>query len=147
MMRRRAIIHLAEDLDADCLAFTRAVDGSCFARKLDVRRFRNGSEILESFEEEVRPDLLFLDLNLGDYNGLEVLERLHGAKDFALVPTILYTSSQDPKDIRRCYELGANGYLVKPLGIDNLRKLLENCFRYWLESVRIPSSEDFRTWL
>ena len=146
-MRRRAIIHLAEDLDADCLAFTRAIDGSSFARKLDIRRFRTGTEVLESFGEADRPDILFLDLNLGDYNGLEVLEKLREASDFALVPTILYTSSEDPKDIRRCYELGANGYLVKPLGIDNLRGLLENCFRYWLESVRIPSSEDFQTWL
>lgn len=147
MMRRRAIIHLAEDLDADCLAFTRAIEGSSFARKLDIRRFRNGTEVLESFGEDDRPDLLFLDLNLGDYNGLEVLEKLREASDFALVPTILYTSSEDPKDIRRCYELGANGYLVKPLGIDKLRRLLENCFRYWLESVRIPSSQDFQTWL
>jgi CheY-like chemotaxis protein len=144
-MKRRALIHIAEDLDIDSIAFQRAINKSDYADRLEIRRFRNGTEVLDHYGQGDMPDILFLDVNLGDYSGFEVLERLRAIPDFIHFPTIVYSSSQDPKDIRRCYELGANGYLVKPLGARRLRPLLESCFRYWLDSVRIPSSEEFQS--
>lgn len=143
-MNRRSNIHLVEDLDVDFLAFQRAINRGPFADRVHIRRFKNGTEVLQSYVSGQNPDLLFIDVNLGDYSGFEIMERLKSQPNFCLFPKIIYTSSRNPKDVEQCYHLGANGYLVKPLGVQRLAALLDTCLDYWLHCVERPSPLEFR---
>jgi len=73
-----------------------------------------------------KPDILLLDLNMPKKNGFEVLAAR--AQDLRLkcIPVIMLTTSDHPRDIDRCYELGANAYLTKPAGLENLRAVVKN---------------------
>src|SRR5215210_2821652 len=68
------------------------------------------------------PDVLFTDLKMPRMNGFDLLKWIQAHPECALLPTVVLSSSADPKDVDRAYELGANAFLVKP---DRL-KTLEN---------------------
>jgi CheY-like chemotaxis protein len=84
------------------------------------------------------PDCLILDLRMPKKGGLEVLEWLHVNPECHVIPTIIYTSSQQPEDIKRAYQLGANTYFVKPNDFDILAKRLEIIFTYWEFAEKPP---------
>jgi CheY-like chemotaxis protein len=62
------------------------------------------------------PLLLLLDIKMpGSIDGLEVLRRVKGDARTRLTPVFMLTTTDDPNEIRRCYELGCNAYLSKPV--------------------------------
>ena len=71
------------------------------------------------------PGLVLLDLKLPRKSGLEVLEWLRAQDALRRLPVVVLTSSREAPDIRRAYDLGANSYLVKPVGFEALRQLVE----------------------
>src|SRR5215213_2318439 len=71
-----------------------------------------------------QPDMVLLDLNMPNKNGFEVLAALERDPHLKVIPVIMYTTSSLPAEITRCYELGANAYLTKPLGLEDLYALL-----------------------
>jgi CheY-like chemotaxis protein len=87
------------------------------------------------------PRLVLLDLDLPDMRGLEVLER-HRADDPArTVPIVVFSSSEEPQDIARAAQLGANSYVHKPAGFDRFREDVTTTVRYWTQLHRAPESE------
>ena len=86
------------------------------------------------------PALVLLDLNLPGTNGREVLEVLKHDRDWHQVPVVIFTTSQKPDDIEYCYENGANSYLVKPLGFEQLRETVQAFLEYWLTTNVLPNS-------
>jgi len=78
------------------------------------------------------------DLSLPGKSGLEFL--VHVKKDPVLGPTpvVMYSSSRSPHDIRRCYELGANSYIVKPMSLQTIISTIGAMVRYWLDIVALP---------
>lgn len=54
------------------------------------------------------------------------------------MPTIIFTSSDDPSDIRRAYDLGASAYFVKPMTFDELKNVLRSTFEFWGKCVKPP---------
>lgn len=78
------------------------------------------------------PVLLLLDLKLPRRSGLEVLSWLREQPVLKRLPVVVLTSSKEPADINRAYDLGANSYLVKPLGFDALLDMVESLNLYWL---------------
>ncbi len=78
------------------------------------------------------PVLLLLDLKLPRKSGLEVLTWLREQPVLKRLPVVVLTSSKEPADINRAYDLGANSYLVKPLGFDALLDMVESLNLYWL---------------
>lgn len=59
--------------------------------------------------------LLLLDINMPKMDGLEVLERIKGNDDFKSLPVIMLTTTDDPREVEKCYELGCNIYVTKPV--------------------------------
>lgn len=59
--------------------------------------------------------LLLLDINMPKMDGLEVLERIKGNDDFKSLPVIMLTTTDDPREVEKCYELGCNIYVIKPV--------------------------------
>jgi CheY-like chemotaxis protein len=79
------------------------------------------------------PGLVLLDLKLPRRSGFEVLESIRAHRSTRLTPVIVLTSSNQHSDIERAYELGANSYLVKPVGRDALIAMVRSLDTFWLQ--------------
>lgn len=108
-------IVVVEDNSDDALMTLRAL------KKLKpapvVKLVRDGQEALKELlgVSASRPDVVFLDLKLPKVHGLEVLRTLREDPDAKSIPVVVLTSSDDPSDIARATELGANEYIRKPI--------------------------------
>ncbi len=79
------------------------------------------------------PRLMLLDLNLPRLDGFGVLRRLKADVRGRILPTIVLTSSVEPRDVREAYRLGVNSYIVKPNDYTALVAKLGDLVRYWLQ--------------
>lgn len=85
----------------------------------DIVHFDHGEAALEYlFSDEVRrngPLLILLDLNLPDMSGTEILERVKLDETLRRAPVVVLTTTDDKVEIQRCYDLGCNVYITKPV--------------------------------
>ncbi len=65
------------------------------------------------------PSVIFLDVSMPRLDGFEVLERVKGDPHLQTIPVIMVTSTDNQREIDRAYQLGANGYVVKPVNMDS----------------------------
>jgi CheY-like chemotaxis protein len=79
-----------------------------------------------------KPKLILLDLKMPKVDGLEVLKALKNDERTASIPVVVMTSSLEDKDLEKSYELGANSYVVKPVGFENFAKVVAELGFYWL---------------
>ncbi|MEZ4826550.1 MAG: response regulator [Bacteroidia bacterium] len=82
---------------------------------------------------EENPKLILLDLKLPKINGIEVLHSIKSSPETRSIPVVILTSSAHSKDIEECYRLGANSYIVKPIGFDEFSKIITHTVNYWLK--------------
>ncbi|RCS58205.1 response regulator [Parvibium lacunae] len=87
---------------------------------------------LRQGEMQALPKLMLLDLKLPKLDGLELLRLIKANPDLAYVPVIIFTSSQEERDLVLAYQLGANSYTVKPVNFDDLNTILGRIVQYWL---------------
>jgi CheY-like chemotaxis protein len=72
-------------------------------------------------------------------SGREALAEIKQHPSFKVIPVIVYTTTKSEIEIRKCYELGANTYIVKPARFDALLKVVEDIRSYWFNTASIPS--------
>ncbi len=77
------------------------------------------------------PVLILLDLKMPKVDGVEVLEKIKADERTKAIPVTVFTSSQESPDVKRCYELGVNSYVVKPLDFDSFNKVVSDVGLYW----------------
>lgn len=97
-------------------------------------------EMLEPGGSAPPVDLVLLDLGLPRKDGHEVLEELREDLGRRTLPVVVVSSSRNPDDVEEAYELGANGYIRKPTGVEGLRELAESLESFWLRSAVIPEA-------
>jgi CheY-like chemotaxis protein len=78
------------------------------------------------------PTFIITDLKMPKVDGFAVLEHLKKNPEWAIIPTVVLTSSRDLDDIKKAYMLGASSYHVKPGTTDDLRRLLKVLHDYWM---------------
>ena len=109
----------------------------------------NGIEVLNyldniyannNMEIKALPGFILLDLNMPKKDGREVLKELKQHPVFKKIPIIVFTTTKNDLEIKRCYELGANSYVVKPISFDALLKVVENIRSFWFQTASIPFS-------
>jgi CheY-like chemotaxis protein len=93
----------------------------------------NALEVLTHFDQEgIRPRIILLDLNLPGLSGLDLLVKLKTIEFLKQVPVILFTTSDNPKDVRLATVHGANVYVTKPHGYIALINCLRSLFNFWV---------------
>lgn len=76
--------------------------------------------------------VIFLDLKLPKISGLEVLEKIKSDPSTKKLPVVIITSSKEDPDIKAAYDLGTNGYVVKPVDFNDFVKVMQNTGLFWL---------------
>lgn len=124
-------------------------------------RFRDGQEALDYFfgdprtpaapaggaapypsRETLANFVVLLDLRMPRVDGFEVLRRLKGDPATAAVPVIVLTTTDDPREIERCYELGCNVYITKPVEYDAFIEAVRR-LGFFLQVVKLPPGHRF----
>jgi CheY-like chemotaxis protein len=140
------VILIAEDDADDRYLIQTAFDEKGYSEKIDF--VENGVELLNYLEniyqdkrteEKNFPGFILLDLNMPKKDGREVLKELKQHPVFKKIPVIIFTTTKNELEIKRCYELGANSYVVKPISFDALLKVVENIRSYWFYTASIPA--------
>ena len=82
---------------------------------------------------ENHPKLILLDLKMPKISGLEVLEKLKSDGNHKTVPVVVLTSSKEDPDVKKCYELGANSYIVKPVESTSFFNTIKDLGLFWMK--------------
>jgi CheY-like chemotaxis protein len=88
------------------------------------------------------PTFIMTDLKMPRADGFAVLQHLKGNPEWAIIPTVVFSSSSDLDDIKKSYMLGASSYHVKPVSMSELRAHLDILHKYWMtcETPEVDSS-------
>ena len=84
------------------------------------------------------PDLVLLDLNMPRKDGREVIGEIKQADDLRRIPVVVLTTSDSEVDVRTAYQLHANCYIVKPMGLEDYVEIAKRIENFWLDLVRLP---------
>lgn len=128
-------ILVVDDSPQDLLLITKALEkGGC---KGLIETALSADAAIARIQEGEPPALVFLDLQMPVKDGFALLRWLRARpEDWHRVPVVVFTTSQDELDIRRAYDVGANSFLVKPTGFEELRDTLASACAYWLTHNR-----------
>lgn len=148
MNKHEIEILLVEDNMGDAELTIRALKRRKLANRLV--HLENGADALDYiFAEGIYsernmeniPRVILLDLNMPKVGGLEVLRRLKADDRTNEIPVIVLTSSNEDPDIKTCYKLGVNSYVVKPVDFDSFAKVVGQLGMYWFLLNEPPVGE------
>lgn len=111
---------------------------------VDVHDVPDGVEALAflhregKYQDAPRPDLILLDLNMPRMDGKAFLKRFKALEGLRRIPVVILTTSEAESDIVESYDLGAAGFIVKPVDIDQFIASIQSLEEYWLTLVRRP---------
>jgi two-component system, chemotaxis family, response regulator Rcp1 len=136
-------ILLVEDEMPDVDALKIALEGAAFDSNLN--HAKNGLEALQflrkvgKYADAKTPHLVLLDLNLPKMNGRDVLKEIKTDLNLKTIPVVVMTSSDSESDVRKSYELHANLYIKKPIGIDKLSHIIRLLGELYFSAASLPS--------
>jgi two-component system response regulator len=90
------------------------------------------------YTQAVRPDLILLDLNLPRKDGREVLQEVKSDPDLKRIPVVVLTTSDADEDILKSYNLGANSFVTKPVGLEQFANIVKSIEGFWFTVVKFP---------
>jgi len=138
---------LVEDEPGDARLMQLAMQKSGYA--VDLYDASDGHEALrflqrqgEKFANASRPDLILLDLKMPGQGGLEFLEAIKKHENLRAIPVVVITTSALEADVLNAYRLGAAGYVLKPVDINEFVAAIHNLGQYWFKLVRLPENQE-----
>ena len=138
--RQRAVVLLVEDNPDDVVMIREALEQSLTPIQLYL--VSNGEQAIKFVRrgdaDAPRPSLILLDLNLPIRNGLDVLAELKSDTEFLSIPIVVLTTSRAPNDIRQCYSLHANAYIIKPPDFDGYADVIKQVATCFLGLISLP---------
>lgn len=138
-------ILFVEDSIDDANLTIRALKNSGFASL--IFHVKDGAEALDFIENKGlyasrkannQLKLILLDLKMPKISGMEVLEKIKSNSLYKSIPVVILTSSKEDPDIKHCYNLGANSYIVKPVESENFFNVIKELSFYWMISNQPP---------
>jgi CheY-like chemotaxis protein len=136
-------ILIAEDDEDDRFLLQTAFQEKKYLEKIDF--VHNGVELITYLESiqvnqqhsSAYPTFVLLDLNMPKKDGREVLHFMKQHPVYKRIPVIIFTTTKNENEVRYCYDLGANTYIVKPTSFDGLLKVLDDIRSYWLSTATV----------
>jgi CheY-like chemotaxis protein len=130
-------ILLAEDSERDIELTLAALEEYHLANEVVV--VRDGAEALDYLHQRGNhsghpnglPVVVLLDLKMPKVDGLEVLRQMRDVPRLKHVPVVMITSSREEQDLLRSYELGVNGYVVKPVDFQKFAESIKQIGYFW----------------
>ena len=138
-------IVLAEDDANDAELTSLALRSNKLAN--EIIRTRDGAETLDylfsrgAYEgrEPGNPALVLLDLKMPRVDGIEVLRAIKSDPSLRTIPVVVLTSSREEPDLKQCYELGVNAYVVKPVEFAEFVEAVKTLGGFWAFINQPPS--------
>jgi len=140
MSQSEFVVLLVEDEPADVHLTKMAFNESKIL--VDVYDLGDGVEALAFLKKEgdyqmaPKPDLILLDLNMPRMDGKAFLKHFREMSDINRIPVVILTTSEAETDIVASYDLGASGFIVKPIDIEQFIGAIKTLEDYWLTLVR-----------
>ena len=112
----------------------------------EIRHFLDGTSALKFLYEAPEgpalngPALILLDLNLPDMSGTAILERLKRDGPLKRTPVVVLTTTDDKVEIERCYDLGCNVYITKPVNYESFAQAIRQ-LGLFLAVIQVPEVE------
>lgn len=108
--------------------------------------FRNGGEAVaflfgpdqSGLANKSRPLLILLDLNLPDMTGVDILGRVKSNEHLKRIPVVVLTTTDDSAEIQRCYDLGCNVYITKPVDYENFANAIRQLGLFF-SVIQVPA--------
>jgi chemotaxis family two-component system response regulator Rcp1 len=138
-------ILLVEDNPGDVRLTREALKEGKVLNNLSIAR--DGVEALAFLRQEgeyaqsPRPDIILLDLNLPRMDGRELLEIIKNEPHFKRIPVVILTTSKSEEYIIRTYDLHANCYITKPVGLEQFIDVVKSVEDFWFTIVKLPPHE------
>ena len=113
----------------------------------EIKHFADGSSSRAYFEHLQKagtrhiPILVLLDLNLPDASGIDILEFLKSDSELKLAPVIVLTTTDDQVEIKRCYDLGCNVYITKPVDYEQFANAIRQLGLFF-SVIKVPEPVD-----
>ena len=140
-------ILLIEDNTDDEFFFRKSIND--FHKILDIYVLKNGNDVLHFFRTLngdgvpyfKRPDIIFLDLNLPNLSGFDILQDIKKRQILHDVPVIILSSSLSDNDVTRSYHMQASGFIRKDFNFSNYKNQIHSTFNYWIDIVKLPTHQ------
>ena len=140
-------ILLAEDDEGHAMLVTRNLRRAGVANEILLAR--DGQEALDLIAQNYHdaetstgtPMLVVLDINMPRVDGIEVLRQLKQREVTAQIPVIMLTTTDDPREVERCYELGCSVYITKPVEYEKFVEAVRR-LGLFLQIITVPKRED-----
>jgi two-component system response regulator len=130
---------LIEDNPDDAILTIRALKKHNLANRLihlkdgvEALDFLFGTGTFSDRDVTKTPKVILLDLKMPKVNGIEVLQKIKSEPSTRTIPVVILTSSAEDPDIKKCYELGANSYIVKPVEFETFTQRISELGLYWM---------------
>ncbi|MFP4548329.1 MAG: response regulator [Fidelibacterota bacterium] len=140
---------LLVDNDARDIELTlEALKDSNLANRVVV--LNDGASVIDYLKYEGRfqnrkrenPAVILLDIKMPCMDGLEVLEIIRKDKKLKFIPVVMMTSSREEPDLKRCYEIGVNAYVVKPVDFEEFIKAVRYVGAFWAVLNELPDDSE-----
>lgn len=130
-MRSKIKILLIEDDQIERMKFKRCCPES---QSISIIEASNGESAMTLLDDKMFPNLIVVDLNMPKMNGIEFLRKIKTKPELAFIPIIVLSTSNNFEDVKKCYEIGVSGYMIKPLHYEDYKKKIDALVTYWLQN-------------
>jgi two-component system response regulator len=89
--------------------------------------------------EQMRPKVILLDLSLPRISGIDILRKIKNDERTKAIPVVIMTTSSEAKDILDSYQIGVNGYVVKPMTFADFARTVSDLGFYWMFTSKLPT--------
>ena len=140
-MNRHSILIAEDDADDRYLMKTALEETGISG---EVEYVENGVELINYLEsigkekgDSVYPKFILLDLNMPKMDGREVLKKMKSHEEYRKIPVIVFSTTKNQMEVKRCYDLGANTYVVKPVSYEILVSTITEICTYWFNTATL----------
>ncbi len=139
-LKIRSLLIADDDID-DIMLILLAID--TFSKDINISHVQDGKQLITFLTQEIKPELILLDINMPKINGVDCLKMIKDNKYCENIPIIMYSTSANEEVIEKCFQLGAARYIVKPYKFDQIVNFMKMVVCVDWTASKIVRKEDF----